>query len=715
MTGGAGRADGQDIQTASVPGMEARIAVDIGGTFTDVALERGSELFAAKTLTTHDSPERGVITGISEVLAVSGLAAVDVTQVIYGTTLATNLLIERKGSPTGLLTTRGFRDSVEMRNENRYEQYDINIDLPAPLVPRRLRRPITERIDARGQVLTPLEESDVVDAAHVLETAGVQAVAVGFLHSYVNSTHEHQAGEILSRLMPGVEITLSSEVSPEMREYERLSTACANAYVQPLMSRHLDGLAIELERIGLACPLHLMLSGGGITTIETARRFPVRLVESGPAGGAIFAGSIARDLGFSDVLSYDMGGTTAKICLIEDGHPQTSRSFEVARMYRFMRGSGLPLRIPVIEMVEIGAGGGSIARLDAMGRITVGPESAGSDPGPVAYGLGGTDPTVTDADVALGKIDPANFADGRMQLDARAASEAFSRVIGEPLGLDTLSAALGVAEIVDENMSNAARVHTVESGQRVETKTMIAFGGAAPLHAARLAEKLSIRRVIIPPGAGVGSAIGFLRAPVAYEVTRTYHQRLSTLDIAGVNALLDSMRTEAVPIVTAGAPGQELHEGRLAYMRYIGQGHEVGVELPITIDASVIDESSPGDFMTAYEKEYERLYGRAIPGVDVEILSWVLTVASPIPDGPPTKPIPRSSKRPASTGTRPVVDAETGQLVDAALYSRSQLLPGDTLPGPAIIVEANTATLVTGSFRATISAGGYIVMEVSDD
>lgn len=695
--------------------MEIRIGVDIGGTFTDVALERDGGSVAAKTLTTHDAPERGAINGIKEVLETAGLAAAQVTQVIYGTTLATNLLIERKGSPTGLLTTRGFRDSVEMRNENRYEQYDINIDLPDPLVPRRLRRPITERIDARGRVLAPLNTQDVVEAATLLGSAGVQAVAVGFMHSYVNADHEQQAGEILARHLPDVEITLSSEVSPEMREFERLSTACANAYVQPLMSRHLDGLAAELHRMGITCPLHLMLSGGGITTIETARRFPVRLVESGPAGGAIFAGSIARELGFSDVLSYDMGGTTAKICLIQDGHPQTSRSFEVARMYRFMRGSGLPLRIPVIEMVEIGAGGGSIALLDAMGRITVGPESAGSDPGPAAYDLGGLEPTVTDADVVLGKIDPANFADGRMQLDARAASEAISRVIGDPLGLDAGSAALGVAEIVDENMSNAARVHTVESGQRVETKTMIAFGGAAPLHAARLAEKLSIRRVVIPPGAGIGSAIGFLRAPVAYEVTRTYHQRLSALDIEGANSLLDSMRSEATPIVEAGAPGQPLHESRLAYMRYIGQGHEVGVELPITIDVAVIDESSPARFLAAYEREYEQLYGRAIPGVDVEILSWVLTVASPTPAHSTLESVPDSKRVPRPTDSRAVMDADSGQLVQADLYARSDLAPGDSVPGPAIIVEANTATLVTSSFHATISAGGHIVMEAVDE
>ncbi|MDH3193594.1 MAG: hydantoinase/oxoprolinase family protein, partial [Acidimicrobiia bacterium] len=349
-----------------------------------------------------------------------------------------------------------------------------------------------------------------------------------------------------------------------------------------------------------------------------------------------------------------------------------------------------------------------------MSRIAVGPESAGSDPGPVAYGLGGSAPTVTDADVVLGKIDPDNFADGRMPLDAVAASVALLKAVGAPLELDAMNSALGVAEIVDENMSNAARVHTVESGQRVETKTMIAFGGAAPLHAARLAEKLSIHRVVIPPGAGIGSAIGFLRAPVAYEVTRTYHQRLSSLDAAGVNALLDAMRAEATPIVVAGAPGQELQESRLAYMRYIGQGHEVGVELPISIEASVVDEASPAAFLAAYEAEYERLYGRAIPGVDVEILSWVLTVSTSIP-AVEVQPSWAAAQTKPHSATRGVMDAESGTVVQAALFTRTELSAGDRVEGPAIIVEPNTSTMVTSSFTATIAPSGHIIMEARDE
>ena len=694
--------------------MHVRIAVDIGGTFTDVALETATETVAAKTLTTQAAPETGVLTGVREVLQRSNHAPGDVSKFIYGTTLATNLLIERKGAPTGLVTTRGFRDSIEIRNENRYEQYDLNIDLPEPLVPRRLRLPVTERVDVTGRVLTPLVESELVAVADHFRAAEVESLAIGFLHSYVNPTHEQRAGEILAELLPHIQISLSSEVSPEMREYERLSTATANAYVQPLMSNHLGRLHDQLVEFGINCPLHLMLSGGGITTLETAQRFPVRLVESGPAGGAIFAASIARTLGFDDVLSYDMGGTTAKICLIQGGQPQTARNFEVARMYRFMRGSGLPLRIPVIEMVEIGAGGGSIAHLDAMGRIAVGPESAGSSPGPVAYDLGGESPTVTDADVVLGRIDPGNFAGGTMQLNGEAAATAMGTYIGEPLGLSATEAALGVAEIVDENMSSAARVHTVESGQRVETKTMIAFGGAAPLHAGRLAEKLSIERVVIPPGAGVGSAIGFLRAPVAYEVTRSYHQRLSALNTDGVNTLLDAMRSEALPIVTAGAAGAETAEKRIAYMRYIGQGHEVGVELPIQIDTERVDELSAASFLAAYQAEYEHLYGRSIPGVDVEILTWVLVISAGGDDASPDQEARAEESpnghNPEPTAQRSVVDAETGVTVDASVFDRSRLRAGDTVSGPALIIETNTATYVTPAFDASISHLGHIIM-----
>ena len=690
---------------------ECRIGVDIGGTFTDVALEMGGAFHTAKTLTTPEAPERGVLRGVREVLQRTGVQPQAVTTVIYGTTLATNLLIEQKGSATALITTEGFRDVIEMRSENRYEQYDLDIDLPTPLVPRRLRLPVRERLNARGEVLLPLTEADVEALIPRLRSEAVRSVAIGFLHSYMNAAHEERARDILLAALPDLEVTLSSEVSPEMREYERISTACANAYVQPLMSRHLRGLQEQLAGAGLRCPLYLMLSGGGITTLETAVRFPVRLVESGPAGGAIFASHVARQLGLDAVLSYDMGGTTAKICLIDDGAPQTSRSFEVARVYRFLQGSGIPLRIPVIRMVEIGAGGGSIATLDALGRVAVGPESAGSEPGPACYDRGGKHPTVTDADVVLGRIDPQQFAGGRIVLDRHRAADALLNGVGKRLDLDAGGAALGVSEMVDENMANASRVHAIESGRIVENRTLIAFGGAAPLHAARLAEKLNVRRVVVPPEAGVGSAIGFLRAPVSYEVTRSFYQRVASLDIAAANALLDAMRAEALAVVEAGAAGRPLEETRTAFMRYVGQGHEVGVELPVRIHTPRLGLDAPDVLLAAFEDEYRRLYERSIPYLEVEILTWVLLVSTadeaPIPAVEPGQ----AAAPPPPSGQRRIVDTVTGEPFTAPVYQRRDLPPGTQFNGPAVIVEDDTATVVSGRFRAQVHPLNYLVLE----
>ena len=693
----------------STPDTGVRMAVDIGGTFTDVALEfpDGDTRFTAKTLTTQDAPERGILKAFGEAMGAAGLEPSAVSLIIYGTTLATNLLIERKGSPTALLTTEGFRDSIEMRNENRYEQYDLGIDLPEPLVERALRFPVPERMNARGEVLRPLEETAVEALLPRLESEGVKSLAVGYLHSYVNPAHEQRTREVIARLMPELEVSLSSEVSPEMREYERISTACANAYVQPLMSSHLRKLERVLAREGYRCPLFLMLSGGGVTTLETAVRFPVRLVESGPAGGAIFSSHIAREMGLNQVVSYDMGGTTAKICLIDDAEPQTTRTFEVARVYRFLKGSGIPLRIPVIEMVEIGAGGGSIAHLDSMGRIAVGPESAGSEPGPVAYAQGGQNPTVTDADVVLGRIDPNSFAGGSIQLDDAGAKAALERTIGGPLGLGGEHAALGVAEMVDENMSNAARVHAIESGKFCEERTLVAFGGAAPLHAARIAEKLGMNEVVIPPGAGVGSAIGFLRAPVAYEVTRSFHQRMSTFDARAVNDMLSAMREEAYRVVRQGAGDQPLTETRTAFMRYVGQGHEVGVELPIRVTEEMLGDGGGTLLMASFEDAYHRLYDRTIPGLDAEVLTWVNLVSTKVqqPQAPPAAVL---AETPAPTGRRRLMDAASGEFVDAAVYERAALTPGMTVSGPAVLGEDATATVISSAFDAGIHPLGHV-------
>ena len=557
--------------------------------------------------------------------------------------------------------------------------------------------------------MLPLDEKGIESLVPTLMSEEVQSIAVGYLHSYANGAHEQRTREILLANLPNVEITLSSEVSPELREYERISTACANAYVLPLMSRHLRNLEKVLKEADFQCPLFLMLSGGGITTMETAIRYPIRLVESGPSGGAIFASHIARELRLSDVVSYDMGGTTAKICMIDDFEPQTARAFEVARVYRFMKGSGIPLRIPVIEMVEIGAGGGSLAHIDTMGRIAVGPHSSGSDPGPACYGLGGNKPAVTDADVVLGRIDPNNFAGGTMQLNRDNAVQALKREVGDPLNLNDTLSALGVSEMVDENMANAARMHAIESGKEIEARTLIAFGGAAPLHAVRMAEKLKIDRVVIPPGAGVGSAIGFLRAPVAYEVIRSRYQRLSSIDTSGVNTVLEEMRKEAFAVVESGAGGKPLVETRTAYMRYVGQGHEVGVEIPVRVTDKMLGEDAAQKLMEGFEREYHRLYERSIPNLDVEVLTWVLLVSTErdLLYKPSEEP---KVYEPQVMGKRVLMDTETGQFITAKVYDRTILKPGAQMQGPAVLLEKDTATVVSVRFQATVHSFGYIIL-----
>jgi N-methylhydantoinase A len=683
---------------------EARLGVDIGGTFTDVALELRGQRFSAKILTTPRAPERGVLAAIRAVLREAALRPADLALIIHGTTLATNAIIERKGAKTALVTTEGFRDTIEIRHENRFEQYDVNIDLPPPLVPRRLRCVVPERIDARGRVVVPLDEAAVVRLAQRLEADGVDSIAVGFLHSYVNPQHEQRTRDLLLERLTGVTMTLSSEVSPEMREYERLSTACANAYVQPMIGRYLVNLEALLHAEGFSCPLFLMTSGGGLTTVETAIRFPVRLVESGPAGGAIFAVHIARQCALDKVLSYDMGGTTAKICLIDDLVPQTSRAFEVARVYRFKKGSGLPLRIPVIEMVEIGAGGGSIARVDPLKRITVGPDSAGADPGPACYGNGGALPSVTDADLLLGRIDPTGFSGGRMALDRDAAAAAMQSEVADKLDLAVELAALGVSEIVDENMANAARVHAIESGKDARGRTLVAFGGAAPLHAARLADKLGLDRVLVPSNAGVGSAVGFLRAPIAYEVVRTQLQRLGSFDADAANTLLAAMYAEAEAIVRRGEPRAALSETRSALMRYRGQGHEIAVPLA----AKTYRREDAGELLAAFEAAYRRLYSRIIPGVEVELLSWVVLVSGPAPVAEDTPPALPAAIAATPARHRPVFDPETAEFVEVAIYERAALVPGATLTGPAVIVEDETSTVIGRNFDARINAFGYI-------
>ncbi len=689
----------------------ARLAVDIGGTFTDLALEHAGQRTTIKVLTTQAAPEQGVLDGVRSVLTAAHMTAAEVGIVIHGTTLATNAIIERKGARTALITTEGFRDVIAMGNESRYDQYDLNITLPEPLVPRHLRLGVPERLDNEGKVLLPLDEAAVHALLPALRDADVQSIAIGFLHAFVNPRHEQQARDILAEALPDIPLSLSSEVSPEMREWERFSTTVANAYVQPMMARYLRKLEAGLRDLGVAAPLFLMLSGGGLTTIETACRFPVRLVESGPAGGAIFSGSIARQCGLTDVLSFDMGGTTAKICLIDDYKPQTARAFEVARVGRFRKGSGLPLRIPVLEMVEIGAGGGSLAHVDAMGRIAVGPESAGADPGPACYGHGGTRPAVTDANLMLGRYDAARFAGGTMTLDGAAAHDALMVEVGVKLGLQVEMAALGVVEMVDENMANAARVHAIESGKTYEGRTLIAFGGGGPVHAFRVAEKIGIDRVLVPSGAGVGSAIGFLRAPVGYEVVRSLYQRFSTFDVDAVNVLLAEMQAEARQVVAAAGFGAATSETRTAFMRYVGQGHEIPVPLP----ARLLAHDDVATVRARYDAEYTRFYDRPVPGSDVEIMSYAVVVATVTEDGdvlPPSRDAFASDA--AAIRTQLVRDTTTGEVAAWSVFDRIALAPGARMAGPAIIAEDETSTLVCPGWSAVVNELGYIEMTRAD-
>jgi N-methylhydantoinase A len=683
----------------------ARLAVDIGGTFTDIVLLAGDRRLVAKVLTTPKAPEAAVVAGTRAVLSAAGLGFADIGVLVHGTTLATNAIIERKGAATALIATDGFRDVIEIADESRFDQYDINIVKTQPLVPRELRFTVPERMDVHGSVRLPLEEGAVRRVAERLQALGIDAVAVALIHAYANPAHELRIGEILAEMCPKLSVTLSSQACPEAREYERTCTAIANAYVQPLMSGYLRRLERAFAELGYRAPIHLMTSGGSLASLDTAARFPVRLIESGPAGGAILAGRVALERGEARILSFDMGGTTAKICLIDDGEPLKGRSFEVDRQSRFKKGSGTPVRIPVLEMVEIGAGGGSIARVDPLQRILVGPDSAGAEPGPACYGRGGAEATVTDADVAIGKIDPARFAGGKIAIDPAKAEAALAAGVGAKLSMTAEQAAVGVAEIVDENMANAARVHAVERGVDIAERTLVAFGGAAPLHASRLAEKLGIARIIVPPDAGVGSAIGFLAAPAAYEIVRSRYMLLSAFDAEVADALIAAMQREAEPHARAAAGDRPLSVRKSAFMRYAGQGHEISVALP---DRKLVPADA-ATFRADYEREYTRLFARHIPNAEIEIMSWVVLATTGTEPPPRLGNVePRPSPKPIAE--RSVFDAGLGRRLTVPVYERAALAPGMALKGPALIVEDGTSTYASSRFDLTFDAGGALVL-----
>ena len=685
-----------------------RLAADIGGTFTDVVLESEAGFQSTKVLTTLNQPEIGVMQGIDELLSLSNIEPGQITHVIHGTTLGTNTVIERKGAKTAFLTTEGFRDILEMGYEKRYDHYDIYLEKPPPLVPRKYRLPVRERISAEGKVLVELDQNQLLQTIRFLKEEEIEAVAVGFLHAYAHPVHEQKVRDLILSELPGLSVCLSSEVCPEMREYDRFSTTCANAYIRPLVSGYLERLEKLFAEAGFGCSIHLMMSGGGWTNLQTASKFPIRLLESGPAGGAIMAAGVARECELDEVLSLDMGGTTAKICLIRDGVPESSRSFETARVYRDQKGSGLPLRVPVIELVEIGAGGGSIARVDAMNRIRVGPRSAGSEPGPASYGLGGGEPTVTDANLLLGNLNPEYFGGGKITLNLDLAEKAVNQKVAGMLELDKHWASLGILETVDENMANAAKVHAVERGRVLNRHAMIAFGGGAPLHACRIARKLGIDRVIIPKGAGVGSALGFLRAPMSFEVVRSFKTQFSHFELEQVNRILEEMSREAHSMnLQQNAGSEETVEERKVDVRYLGQGHE----LTIPINPGKLSTKDVEELREKFEELYHQIYGLNLPEMEVEAISWSVTVKSPEATTIQKNSEGMDQTVPEAIGLREVFDTNLERVEQAKVYNRSDLCAGQSIHGLCVIQEPETTIIVPQDFMGWMNPMGHIILE----
>lgn len=667
------------------------IGVDIGGTFTDLVMidSLSGRLYNEKVLTTPQDPSLGVLDGIDRILAANGATPADVGHVIHGTTLVANAVIERRGARVALVTTKGFADLLEIGTEWRYDIYDLSMQVPDPLVPRRLRFEVAERIGPDGKVLTPFDDEDAVGVARRIAASGVDAVAVAMLHAFRNPDHEQRMREILRREAPGVVVCISSDVMPEIGEYERTSTTVCNAYVLPVFDRYLRRLTDGLRERGVRKDLYLMLSDGGTVHQSTAAAYPVRLVQSGPAGGVQAISAIGAAAGERNLLCFDMGGTTAKACLIDDGKPLRTTEFEVARVYRFKKGSGLPLRVPVIEMIEIGAGGGSISRIDHLGLVQVGPESSSADPGPACYGRGGADPTVTDADLVLGYLAPERFLGGDMTLDRSASEQALERAIAQPLGVSILEAAWAIHETVNENMAQAASMHALEKARRITDYVMVPIGGAGPVHACNIALKLGLSRVLVPLGAGVASAQGFLSAPVSFTSVRGGVVALEDLDWQTLRAGLAAMRETCR--VQLEATGE--HAGRTGYvaaMRYVGQGYDVDV----AIEESVLESANIGALHQAFEAAYRAQFGRAEAGMQVEIVSWRVTVAGPSPQLDLTAGRRRTDYDDGLRGVREVYFGVAAGFVNTPVYDRYRLAPGSRFAGAAVFEERESTTVV---------------------
>jgi N-methylhydantoinase A len=685
-----------------------RAGVDIGGTFTDLILvdDTTGELTVGKVLTTPSDPARAVADVLKDALQRADAAPPDVQHVIHGTTLVTNAVIERKGARTALLTTRGFRDAYEIAREHRYDLYDLFLEMPTPLVPRHLRLEVDERIYADGTVARQPDAEDVAKLVAELRDKDIQAIAVCLVHSYANPAHERLVGDIIREIAPDLRVSLSSDVVPEIREYERTSTTVVNVYVQALVEDYLAELVRRLRELQIGGELLLMLSSGGISTVETASRFPLRLLESGPAGGALASAHFGRLANVTDLLAFDMGGTTAKLCVIEDGRPITSTEFEVDRKYRFKAGSGLPVKIPVVELIEIGAGGGSIARVDSLGLLKVGPDSSGADPGPACYGRGGIEPTVTDADLLLGYLDPGFFLGGRLQLDRAAAERAISTKIAAPLRMSAVRAAWGIHQLVNEGMAGAARVHAIERGKDPRTLPLFAFGGAGPGHGFGVARVLHSPRLIVPFGAGVTSAFGFLTAPLAFDFVRSFVAQLDAADWDHINAIVDQMTAQGEEILArSGVGAGDRQMTRQADVRYAGQGHEIRIDLP----QGRLGPASLGAIRTNFETVYRSLFGRTGPEVPLEAVSWRVIASGPAPRVSASPP-PAVKAADARKGQRLAYFPEWEEHRSVDVYDRYLLAPGTALDGPAIIEERESTTVVGPGARIDVDTARNLVV-----
>lgn len=698
--------------------------VDIGGTFTDLVIvdtER-QQMYVGKCLTNPTDPARGVLDGLEQLIDQYGLSPQDIGSLRHATTLMTNALIERKGARTALITTRGFRDVLEIGRESRYQLYDLFLQLPEPLVSRPFRLEVLERIGARGDILAPLDSAALRSLADTLVAQGVEAVAVSFIHAYANPVHEEAAALVLAEAQPGLYLSISSRVAPEIREYERTSSTVVNAYVRPAADRYLTRLSRGLAEAQCTGDIYPMLSSGGVCTVDVAREFPIRLVESGPAAGALVGGFYGRMSGHPDVVAFDMGGTTAKACLIEGGQPRTTFDFEVARVHRFMKGSGLPIKIPTLDLIEIGAGGGSIARVDSMGLLRVGPESAGAEPGPACYGRGGREPTVTDADLVLGYLNAGYFLGGTMNLDSEAAETALRERICRPLGLSLTEAAWGIHEVVNENMASAIRIHIAEHGQDPRRYALVATGGAGPVHVVRLARKLHIQKVICPLAAGVASTIGMLVTPPRFELFRSYFVGLSAIDWERLNAMFQSMEREATAaIAQAGVRQPEITYRRFVDARYVGQGYEIAVQVPY----GRLGPESLSELMAAFAQAYEERFGRTVHGVDVEGLTWRLVAVGQEPDlSFLSRRFVADGAKAAGSGASPgeldpvkgsrnvIFGPNDGQT--SLVYDRYRLRRGMSYRGPAVIEEQESTVVVSPDARFEVDAQFALVVELED-